>query len=107
MTRNIWTPEMLASGVGISNRLIDDESAALPPENSPGSIGYLHHILEFSKVKKGAYYFFSEYYILPFYQPSDERDYIQYMDAPLTIKVGSLQGKSQVALIPRIGKTHR
>jgi hypothetical protein len=105
MTRTIFTPEIWKK-IKVSMGLIDDVSKAYPPEVYPGTIGYLWQDWNLTGLKRGAYYLFMEFYCIPNYRPGKEIQYVNYLDHPLKIRVGTQEGKSQALLIPELGKKY-
>ena len=103
MTR-IIVPEYVYEYVTISQNIVDDESAALPPEAIFGSIGYITQDLNVSRVPKGKHTIYMEFYTPPNYQPGDEVAYLNYLDHPLVLKIKENQFVSQVKLCARVGK---
>jgi hypothetical protein len=107
MTRTIYTPEILNSGIEITMGLTDDIMRKDPPETYPGCIGYLWQDWNIGKLKKGKYWLFLEFYGIPHYKPGDEVKYMNYMDHPVEIRVGNKEGISQALLLPNLGDLYK
>jgi hypothetical protein len=106
MTRTMLTPE-IKKNIGIRMGMIDDDKYLYPPETYPGSIGYAWQDWDFSDAKKGEYYLYVEFYFLPFYKKGDEMHFLNYLDHPPKIKVGSLEDESQMLLRPEYEKRYK
>lgn len=103
MTR-IIIPEYLNENLTASQDIVDDEDALLPPENIPGSIGYITQDLNISKVPRGKHTIYMEFYTPPNYKPGDEVAYLNYLDHPLVVKIKEKEFVSQVKLIAKVSK---
>jgi hypothetical protein len=106
MTRTMLTRE-IKDNVKISMGLIDDENYKYPPEAFPGSIGYVWQDWDFSDGAKGIYHLYVEFYTIPYYKKGDEVAYLNYLDHPLKIQVGSQESTSQMLLRPEYEKRYK
>jgi hypothetical protein len=106
MTRTIFTPEILRD-IKITMGVIDDISQEYPPEKYPGSIGYLWQDWDISALKRGKYYLFLDFCHPPHYKKGDEMKYVNYMDHPVRLKVGTSEGQNKPLLLPNLGAKYR
>ncbi len=107
MARTIFTPEMLNSGLVITEGLIDDVTQNDPPENYPGVIGYLYQDWDITRVNRGVYHGFVEFYGIPHYKLGDEIACANYEDHPLKIKVLDHEITNQGMVKTKLGKKYK
>lgn len=100
MTRTILN-ERAEKNIGFTMGLIDDENHQAPPESFPGTIGYAWQDWNFSRASKGDYLLYVEYYVVPHYQPGDEKAFLNYLDHPLQCRVNDQQAASLINYRPR------
>jgi hypothetical protein len=106
MTRTILTPE-IRENIKITMGLIDDSTKKDPPEQFPGSCGYLWQDWDFTKANKGKYWLYLEYYGIPGYKKGDEVAYCNYMDHPIRIRGNNQERINQPMFLPELGQRYK
>jgi len=107
MARTIFTPDMLNSGLVITEGLIDDVTQDDPPENDPGLIGYLYQDWDITKLKRGKYQGVIEFHGIPHYKPGDEIACINYEDQPLLVRTPGHETVNQSVVQTKLGKKYK
>ncbi len=93
--------------VDIKMDLIDDLTKPNPPEEYPGSVGFIHHIFDVGNAPKGKYVMFLEFYMIPNFSMDDVTTYRNYVDNPIRIRVGRKEAKNQSLLIANLCKKYK
>jgi hypothetical protein len=100
--------ELTEANVKVTMGGIDDLNFNYPPETFPGSINFVYTDWDFSDVsKRGKHHLYLEFYTPPHYKRGDEVQFLNYMDHPLKIKIGSLESDSQPLLKPEYEKRYK
>ena len=87
LTRNMHDPGMVENA-GFELNYIDDEGFPRQKiEDHPGRVGYTAQIWDFTKLPKGTYISYTEYYPVPHYKPGDEQEYLNIFDHPLELHI--------------------
>lgn len=106
MTRTVLTPE-LRENIKITMGLTDDSSQKDPPETHPGLCGYLWQDWDLTRLPRGKYWLFLEFYGIRGWKSGDEVPYCNYLDHPVRIRVGSQESQSQPLVLPELGDRYR
>jgi hypothetical protein len=106
MTRTVLTPA-IRENIKITMGLIDDDTRKDPPETYPGLRGYLWQDWDVSRLPRGKYWLFLEFYGIPAWKPGDEIPYCNYLDHPLKIRVGNQEKASLPMILPELGERYK
>jgi hypothetical protein len=96
LTRNVQSPGLMKF-IKVSVNFVDDISQPDPPETYPGNIGAYFQNYECSKVIKGKYDLWLQYYSVPEYEPGKEAAYLNILDHPLEYSVDGVTGSNDIA----------
>jgi len=106
MTRTILNPK-IKENVKLTMGLIDDSTQKDPPENYPGLYGFMWQDWDISRLPRGKFWFFLEFYGIAPYKQGDEVSYCNYMDHLLKIRSGNQESVNQAMLLPELGERYK
>jgi hypothetical protein len=105
ITRTMLTKQ-IQDNISIPMGYIDDINLSAPPEKYPGTLGFLYQDWVVSHLQKGKYYLFLEFYYPDHYKRGDEVAYVNYLDNPVKIQVGSAQQENEGLFLANVGKKY-
>ena len=103
MTRSVLTPEA-EEYLDIVQGITDDETFVDPPETYPGCIGWTWQDWRVGQLPGGHYTFYLEFYAPPHYELGKEVAYLNYLDHPISLRVGDQIYENNVRLYGTPGK---
>ncbi len=107
ITSSVWD-DSYKEQADITVHLTDDEEAVMPPEDTPGSIGFHYNISRVKKLREGTYHtLLCWFYPEQMYDPERFRlevieEYMDIRNRPLRVRVGSRSFENPAGWPPMI-----